>query len=72
MRLKEILQKMNNEDQKFLLNNNGQNWEASDLLKELSEASLNVQAYIQPGIYIAEISDRGYLGSVLYRLIKKG
>jgi hypothetical protein len=71
MRLKEILQKMNDEDQKFLLNNNGQNWEASDLLKELSEPNLNVQAYIQPGIYIAEISDRGYLGSVLYRLIEK-
>jgi hypothetical protein len=71
MRLKEILQKMNDEDQEFLLNNNGQNWEASDLLNELSEASLNVQAYIQPGIYIAEINDRGYLGSVLYRLIQK-
>ncbi len=72
MRLKEILQKMNDEDQKFLLNNNGQNWEASDLLKELSEASLNVQAYLQPGIYIAEINDRGYLGSVIYRLTQKG
>lgn len=71
MRLKEILQKMKDEDQKFLLNNNGQNWEASDLLKELSEASLNIQAYIQPGIYIAEINDGGYLGSVLYRLIQK-
>jgi hypothetical protein len=71
MRLKEILQKMNDENQKFLLNNNGQNWEASDLLKELSEASLNIQAYIQPGIYIAEINDGGYLGSVLYRLIQK-
>lgn len=72
MRLKEILQKMNDEDQKFLLNNNGQNWEATDLLNELSEASLNVQAYLQPGIYIAEINDRGYLGSVLYRLTQKG
>jgi len=72
MQLKEILQKMNDEDRKFLLNNNGQNWEASDLLKELSESSLNIQAYIQPGIYIAEINDRGYLGSVLYRLIQKG
>jgi hypothetical protein len=71
MRLKEILQKMNDENQKFLLNNNGQNWKASDLLKELSEASLNIQAYIQPGIYIAEINDGGYLGSVLYRLIQK-
>jgi hypothetical protein len=29
---------------------------------------LDRQAYFQPGLYIAEINDRGYLGHVLYRL----
>jgi hypothetical protein len=71
MRLKEILQKMCDENQQYLLQENGRNWQASALLKELPESTLNIQAYMQYGIYIAEIDNGGYLGRVLYRLNKK-
>jgi hypothetical protein len=29
---------------------------------------LKKQAYFQPGLYIAEINDAGYLGHILYRV----
>ncbi len=71
MQLKEILQKMVNDKAPVLLSDNHQNWEASALLKSLSEPLLKRQAYLQPGMYIAEINDGGYLGSVIYKVKRK-
>jgi hypothetical protein len=71
VQLKEILQKMVNDKAPVLLSDNHQNWEASALLKSLSEPLLKRQAYLQPGMYIAEINDGGYLGSVIYKVKRK-
>ncbi|MCX6553543.1 MAG: hypothetical protein NTZ12_00790 [Candidatus Aminicenantes bacterium] len=38
------------------------------LLDSLSEPRLRTSAYLQPGLYIAEISENGYLGRVLYKI----
>ncbi len=71
MKLKEILQKMVNDKAPVLLSNNHQDWEATALLKSLSEPMLKRQVYLQPGMYIAEINDGGYLGRVLYKVKRK-
>lgn len=71
MQLKEILQKMINDKAPVLLSNNHQDWEATALLKSLSEPMLKRQVYLQPGMYIAEINDGGYLGRVLYKVKRK-
>lgn len=72
MQLKEILQKMVNDKAPVLLSDNHQDWEAISLLKSLSEPLLKRQVYLQPGMYIAEINDGGYLGRVLYKVKRKG
>jgi hypothetical protein len=71
VQLKEILQKMINDKAPVLLSNNHQDWEATALLKSLSEPMLKRQVYLQPGMYIAEINDGGYLGRVLYKVKRK-
>ncbi|MCK4646672.1 MAG: hypothetical protein KAU46_10495 [Candidatus Aminicenantes bacterium] len=71
MQLKEILQKMVNDKAPVLLSDNHQDWEAISLLKSLSEPLLKRQVYLQPGMYIAEINDGGYLGRVLYKVKRK-
>ena len=71
MILKEILQKIVDDDDKILLCENGRDWEASELLESLSEPRLRVLAHLQPGLYVAEISEKGYLGRVLYKLKAK-
>ena len=71
MQLKEILQKMINDKVPVLLSNNHQDWEATALLESLSEPMLKRQVYLQPGMYIAEINDGGYLGRVLYKVKRK-
>ena len=71
MQLKEILQKMVNDKAPVLLSDNHQNWDASALLESLSEPMLKRQVYLQPGMYIAEINDGGYLGRVLYKVKRK-
>jgi hypothetical protein len=68
MSLKEILEKMVEEEEPVLLSDNNKDWEAIALLENLSEPMLRRQAYLQPGLYIAEINDSGYLGQVLYRV----
>ena len=68
MSLKEILEKIAKSHEKFLLSSNGKDWEASTLLQNLSEPMLKRQAFFQPGMYIAEINDSGYLGTVLFRV----
>ena len=71
MSLREILEKIVKDGVPVLLNANNKDWEASALLDNLSEPMLKRQAYLQPGLYIAEISDSGYLGQVLYRVKQK-
>jgi len=71
MLLKEILHKLVEDNEPVLLSNNGQDWTADALLESLSEPMLKRQAHLQPGLYIAEINDAGYLGQVLYKLKPK-
>ncbi len=71
MKLKEILQKMVNDKAPVLLSDKKQDWEAVALLKSLTEPMLKRQVYLQPGMYIAEINDVGYLGRVLYKVKRK-
>jgi hypothetical protein len=72
MCLREILEKLaNNGDHILLSDGNSRDWEAGALLAALSGPMLRKQAYLQPGLYIAEINDAGYLGHVLYRVKAK-
>jgi len=71
MSLREILEKMVKEGDSFLLNDGHRDWEVSVLLENLSGPRLKTQAHLQPGLYIAEINDSGYLGQVLYRVKPK-
>ncbi|MFB0566536.1 MAG: hypothetical protein ACETWK_12780 [Candidatus Aminicenantaceae bacterium] len=71
MSLKEILEKIVEDDEPVLLSDNKKDWEASVLLESLSEPMLKRRAHLQPGLYIAEINDSGYLGQVLYRVKQK-
>ena len=71
MRLKEILQKIAKDEDPVLLSDGEKDWEARTLLENLSEPMLKRQAYFQPGLYIAEISDAGFLGQVMYRIKQK-
>ncbi len=72
MILREILEKIIEGGSSVLLSDsNSKDWEAETLIKVLSEAMLKRQAYFQPGLYIAEINDSGYLGHVLYRVKQK-
>ena len=68
MSLKDILQKLVSEKAPVLLADSQSEWEASALLEKLSETRLKTSAHMQPGLYIAEISESGYLGRVLYKL----
>ena len=71
MQLKDILKKLVEDDELVLLSDNGQDWTAGDLLNSLSEPLLKIEAHLQPGMYIAEINNRGYLGRVLYKIKHK-
>jgi len=71
MSLREILEKIVEDDEQVLLSDSSKDWEASKLLENLSEPMLRRQAYLQPGLYIAEINDAGYLGTVLYKVKNK-
>lgn len=69
MSLKDILEKLaNNGNDILLCDGNNKLWEAGALLEELSGPMLKKRAYFQPGLYIAEINDAGYLGHILYRV----
>jgi len=69
MNLQEVLQKLVDEGNSVLLNDGDKISSAGDLLDNLSESLLNRKAHMQPGLYIAEIDDGGYLGKVLYKFI---
>jgi len=67
MSLKEILQKLAQDGNPKLLGSDKTPTEAGVQLVTLSEGMLKVKAHLQPGMYIAEINDSGYLGTVLFR-----
>ena len=71
MSLKEILEKIVEAQMPVLLCDSSKDWEASALLETLSEPRLKTKAYLQPGLYIAEINETGYLGRVLYKVKSK-
>ena len=71
MNLKDILVKLSEENSPILLNDGEKDWEAQGLLETSSGPILNRDAYMQPGLYIAEINNSGYLGQVLYKLGQK-
>lgn len=71
MSLKEILEKIVEKQLPILLADHRQDWEANDLLATLSVPMLKRRAHFQPGMYIAEVSDGGYLGTVLFRIKNK-
>jgi hypothetical protein len=68
MKLRDILQKIVADGNSTFLTDGQKSADAQELLATLPERLLERQAYFQPGLYIAEINDRGYLGRVLYRL----
>ncbi|MBN1221606.1 MAG: hypothetical protein JXB23_00055 [Candidatus Aminicenantes bacterium] len=68
MVLRDILQKLVEDEERIWLSDRKGDWNASDLLTKLSEPMLKRQAHLQPGLYIALINDGGYLGEVLYRV----
>lgn len=71
MNLKEILQKLIDNNDAILLSDKEKDWEASELLNGLSERTLKTPAHLQPGMYIAEISPAGYLGRVMFKVKQK-
>jgi len=71
MNLQEILTRLVESNEPVLLNDGTGDREAGSLLNELSPPMLKRSAYLQPGMYIAEIDSRGYLGQVLYKVNKK-
>ena len=68
MNLLEILQKLQAAKEPVLLRDGDGEWRAAELLERLSAPRLRTEAYLQPGLYIAEISPGGYLWRVLFRL----
>ena len=68
MNLKDILVKLSEDNSPILLNDGEKDWDAQGLLNTLSGPTLDRDAYMQPGLYIAEIDNGGYLGQVLYKL----
>ena len=71
MSLKDILEKLVEKEAPILLSDSIKDWEAGALLETLSESMLRRAAYFQPGMYIAEINEGGYLGTVLYKIKQK-
>jgi len=71
MLLKDLLEKMITENMPFSLIRNEQETDAGSLLESLSVPMLKKRVHLVPGLYIAEISDAGYLGGVLFKLKQK-
>ena len=72
MSLRDILEKLVEKSAPILLSDsNNKDWEAGVLLERLSEPMLRRRAHFQPGMYIAEINDGGYLGTVLFKIKNK-
>ena len=54
-----------------LLQSDGADWEARDLLRTLPERKLERRVHFMPGFYIAAVGETGCLGEVLYRIKKQ-
>jgi len=67
MTLRDILQNMAIENETIKLSHDNEVFDLHGLLETLPEPVLNRQAYLQPGLYIAEINEGGYLGEILLR-----
>jgi len=71
MSLQEILLKIIEKNYPILLSDSENDWEPAKLLSTLSAPMLRRSAYMQSGLYIAEVNEGGYLGRVLYKVKKK-
>ncbi len=71
MVLQEILEKIVEKNIAILLCDSTNDWEADALLATLSAPMLKRRAYMQAGLYIAEVNEAGYLGTVLYKIKPK-
>lgn len=71
MCLKEALEKIVNDRQNVLLKDSRREWEAADLLNNLSSGVLRQPVHMLSGVYIAAIMESGMMGTVLYRLRAK-
>ena len=67
MTLRDILEKIALEDHAIKLSHDNEVFDPNGLLETLPDPVLNRQAYLQPGLYIAEINEGGYLGEILLR-----
>ena len=68
MSLKEILTKIVNDKESVLLCNALGSYKAEELLDDLQDTKLNIRSHYQKGLYIAKISETGFLSDVLYRV----
>jgi hypothetical protein len=68
MCLREVLEKIVNDCQSVILKDSRQDWEAADLLTNLSPRLLGRPVHMLPGVYIAAVAESGLMGEVLYRL----
>jgi len=71
MSLKECLEKIINDKQSVILKDYRQDWEAGDLLLNLSPPRLMQPVHMLSGVYIAAVAQSGLMGEVLYRLRAK-
>jgi len=71
MKLQEVLEQMVTKESPLLLSAAGEDWEAGSLLDNLPGPKLKRRVHVQPGLYIAEINDAGYLGRILYKFKQK-
>ena len=71
MSLKEILEGIVANNTPILLCSGDKEYEATTLLETLHPVKLKRQAHLQNGLYIAAISDGGYLGDVMYKVKQK-
>jgi hypothetical protein len=71
MTLRELLEKIITDRTPVLFKDSIRAWEACDLLGNLSAPMLRRQVHLQPGLYVAMINDKGYLGEVLYKIESK-
>ncbi len=71
MCLKEALEKIVNDRQNVLLKDSRREWEAAELLNNLSSGMLRQPVHMLSGVYIAALMESGMMGAVLYRLRAK-
>ena len=67
MNLKQALEKLIEDKAPFLLKDQRREWEAVDLLAQLSNGVLARPVHMLCGVYIAAVSEKGLMGEVLFR-----